>query len=172
MNRRGFTLIELLVVVAIISLLSSIVLAGLKEAREKAQISAFRQEVYQFIKALELYKADKGEYPKPSGGGIYSFSTRSIGLNIVSPIGWNLESEIAPYIKKIPKPYTSGFFTYRQHIPGDYFCAINGEYDSPVNPDAEYIITISGTVAAKGFDDWTGSYLDNQAPDTKCFSLQ
>jgi general secretion pathway protein G len=64
---KGFTLIELMVVISIISLLSSIVLASVKEVREKARATKFRAEVDQFINALELYRADN----KKKGGGTF-----------------------------------------------------------------------------------------------------
>jgi prepilin-type N-terminal cleavage/methylation domain-containing protein len=43
MHKRGFTLIELLVVISIISLLSSVILAALSSARDKARLAAGRQ---------------------------------------------------------------------------------------------------------------------------------
>lgn len=64
LNRKsGFTLIELLVVISIISLLSSIVLASLSQARAKARNSALTEEVRQFQNALEIYKSETGFYP-------------------------------------------------------------------------------------------------------------
>lgn len=61
--KRGFTLIELLVVVAIISLLSSVVLASLNSARDKARQSAFRQYLGQVVTAIELNRTNSGEMP-------------------------------------------------------------------------------------------------------------
>lgn len=67
MNRytqHGFTLIELLVVLAIISLLSSIVLSSLDQARESARDARREQDFRQISRALEAYYNDHGYYPK------------------------------------------------------------------------------------------------------------
>lgn len=68
---RGFTLIELMVVIAIISLLSSVVLASIKTAREKAQIIKTVGEMKSLQNALELYRNQFGTYPG-STGSIYA----------------------------------------------------------------------------------------------------
>ena len=65
-NRKtttGFTLIELLVVISIIGFLSSVVLASLATAREKAQLTTFVQEIHQLEVAFNLYKSDWGIMP-------------------------------------------------------------------------------------------------------------
>jgi len=52
---QAFTLIELLVVISIISLLSSIVLASLTEAKKKARDARRLQDMGQIQLALDLY---------------------------------------------------------------------------------------------------------------------
>ncbi len=69
-HQKGFTLIELLVVVAIISLLSSVVLASVRESRNKAELSSVITQVKQVQNALELYKNETGTYPITSGLGV------------------------------------------------------------------------------------------------------
>lgn len=60
---KGFTLIELMVVISIIALLSSIVLASIRTARQRADNTKIVSEMKSLQTALELYKARFGIYP-------------------------------------------------------------------------------------------------------------
>ncbi len=60
---RAFTLIELLVVIAIIGLLSSVVLASLNTAREKARDAKRKSDMHTVVQALSIYALDHGRYP-------------------------------------------------------------------------------------------------------------
>jgi prepilin-type N-terminal cleavage/methylation domain-containing protein len=118
LRSKGFTLIELLVVVAIISLLSSVVLASVRDAREKAQKSALIQSIYQVQLALEVYKTNNGYYPYETtqpeefyiqkGVEYYydylnpAFTTNELGE----------EPFIPKYISKFPEPLTIGTSGY------------------------------------------------------------
>lgn len=69
MKMRGFTLIELLVVFSIVAMLSSIVLASLATAKNKAILSAKMQSIDQIVLAMQLYYQDNADFPPlPSGG--------------------------------------------------------------------------------------------------------
>jgi prepilin-type N-terminal cleavage/methylation domain-containing protein len=70
-NRSGFTLIELLVVISIISLLSSISMSVLSDARIRAADTKLLQELRQVEIALHLYYNKHGVFPRTrlySGG--------------------------------------------------------------------------------------------------------
>jgi len=63
-NNKGFTLIELLVVIAIIGILSSVVLASLNTARDKAKAARATSDLRQIVIALTFYQDDNnGAYP-------------------------------------------------------------------------------------------------------------
>lgn len=64
MNKKGFTLIELLVVISIIGILSSVVIASLNTAREKARDTNRITDLKQLQLALELYyDSNSSAYP-------------------------------------------------------------------------------------------------------------
>lgn len=170
-TKKGFTLIELLVVISIIALLSGIVLASLKNARDKAKANAFRAEVNQFINAIELYRTYVGTYPAEAeylsnGNYAYYNSYRTVaGLSETDYDPGSLSNfpiTMQPYIKKIPIPPTNNVNLYYSREGNKCFG------DTKVPP---YVIYLDSS--QKGFEDW--KFLDNGGAPfivARCFSLQ
>lgn len=156
----GFTLIELLVVVAIISLLSSVILASVKDARQKAQDSAVRQSISQLINALELYRSDYGTYPAVFLGTTYSDGKSK---EIQGPG----DPAFLKYIGYFPKSTPS--VSYIIYGPGSYGYGCEGDSTPP-----PYVIYVPGTSVV--FKDWR-NLVTSYNPftvntDNKCFSLR
>ena len=100
-NKKGFTLIELLVVVAIIGLLSSVVLASLNSARNKAKDAAIKEAAFQLATVMALNYNDYGDYCNLWGGlwinvsgtcdaqfsGTYASKAREICNNLYNNAG-------------------------------------------------------------------------------------
>lgn len=61
--KKGFTLIELLVVVGIISVLSSVVLSSLNNARANGRDVARIRSLNELRTAVNMFFSDKGKYP-------------------------------------------------------------------------------------------------------------
>lgn len=64
---KGFTLIELLIVVAIIGILASAVVVNLSIARARARDARRQADLKSVQTALEIYLAEKNEYPSTQG---------------------------------------------------------------------------------------------------------
>lgn len=100
-KKKGFTLIELLVVVAIISLLSSVVMASLNSARAAARDVHRRTSLKQVATALELYYNTNNSYPiTTTWFGPLSMHNK-IYVQPSGPLGWI--PDLAPtYIAQLP----------------------------------------------------------------------
>lgn len=85
---RGFTLIELLVVVAIISILSSVVLASLNNARVKVRDTKRISEIKQIQNALLLYYDRYGKFPTSGQCGVTPNNSWSNSVECLASGRW------------------------------------------------------------------------------------
>ena len=124
MKQKGFTLIELLVVVAIIGLLSSVVLAFLNSAREKAKVASTVAQARELIKATAFYYNDTGRYPPNCGLDCTALTDPF--LNSLGISGWQ-------------GPYFQGIWNFNHSWGGQFTLE---EYDADSNGELDIIILL------------------------------
>ncbi len=89
---RGFTIVELLIVIVVIGILAAITIVAFNGVQVRGRDVARTSDVKSLQKAIEMYKADQGNYPLHTSG------TDNAGTSIS-----NLTSLLVPqYIAKIP----------------------------------------------------------------------
>jgi general secretion pathway protein G len=109
---RGFTLIELMVVILIIGLLATIIVPGLRSARDKALRVKAQADIKELQTALERYYDDAGAYP-----------TSDQGLNalLAAPTSGNIPRDWqGPYVdNKLPDdPWGHPYFYQSDGVNG------------------------------------------------------
>jgi general secretion pathway protein G len=67
-HHSGFTLIELIVVIIILAILAAVVIPNVVNRTDDARVSSAISTVTSFDTALDLYKADTGQYPTSDQG--------------------------------------------------------------------------------------------------------
>ncbi len=84
--KRGFTLIELLVVLSIVSLMSSIVLVALNDARQKARDAAIKQSMLNLKTSIENYYTKDSTYAGICKGGNENQPERNAVFNQIKAV--------------------------------------------------------------------------------------
>jgi prepilin-type N-terminal cleavage/methylation domain-containing protein len=152
----GFTLIELLVVIAIISLLVSILLPTLNEARHLAKMTVCASNVHNIMSGAGIYASDNGGILPPNTSTSQgSMDTFFLGINcfygpailvkgdyLSSKSLYSPEDEgVASYAENWPMPYEHPYlifysYTFREPLDGSQQANPNaGGYVEPYEID-------------------------------------
>lgn len=121
-KKGGFTLIELLVVIAAISLLSSVVMASLGNARKKARDARRLMDMKQIQTAMELYYNQNNQYPGNTDNDNSGWDTgcHGVGDVFIQPL------KTAGAISKVScDPSVSsqiGGYAYHRYAAGAFGC--------------------------------------------------
>lgn len=67
MKSKGFTLVELMIVIAIISILATIIIPKMSQARDRSKLAACKSNLRHLGVAAEMYANDNGHLYPPSG---------------------------------------------------------------------------------------------------------
>ena len=80
-RRGGFTLVELTVVMSLIVILSTIAVAGYRNAITRSREAVLKEDLFQMRDAIDQYYADKQQYPSALGALVADGYLRAVPLD-------------------------------------------------------------------------------------------
>lgn len=136
-RRSGFTLVELLIVVVVVAILASISIVAYNGIQTRAENAKTIQAVASWVKALQMYKIDTGNYPTVNtclgASNTYTDSNGGVCWGDASNTTWrvqpNLSTMMADYIDGAPEPSSKNISTETAQRRGAmyYFSSAGGE---------------------------------------------
>lgn len=97
-KQTGFTIVELLIVIVVIAILAAITIVAYNGIQTRAKNTQRQSDVAVIVKALEMYYADKGQYPAGSG----STSINNAWSTTADASWQNLITTLKPYVSTLP----------------------------------------------------------------------
>jgi prepilin-type N-terminal cleavage/methylation domain-containing protein len=157
LQKKGFTLIELLVVVAIISLLSSVVLASLNSARKKARDARRQMDMHTLDIAINQFYNEYGYLPRTSGSVyIPSFNDADTGGWDMSDVGgfltWLKTSNILSNVPVDPINNSTYDYYYYCYNESGYEPGLHLSYVSEVTSNRVILNVPSGHWANSSYN--------------------
>ena len=118
-NNKGFTLIELLVVISIISLMATLAISSLQNARKKTRDAKRLADMRQIQTALALYYDENSNYPTSDGDGCGGWDIGNQDFSFMT-------NRLTGFMENIPTdPITTGNcngYRYYRYTAGSYGC--------------------------------------------------
>jgi prepilin-type N-terminal cleavage/methylation domain-containing protein len=134
MNRTGFTLVEVLIAIAVVSILTAIASATLRNAKDAAYVAVLQSELEQIAVAQEVYFAGKDGYFGKSGGEESSYTKKISELDYTP----------SPDVRIRMRADKSGWAARAEHLkrsPDNFYCAIFVGDAKPYDPS-----TVEGVI--------------------------
>lgn len=116
---KGFTIVELLIVIVVIGILAAIVSVAYNGVQTKAKNSQTVNAVASWVKAMEMYKVDNGNYPTVNSclGNANTYANESNGVcwGADTSTTWQfkpaLATALSDYMSSLPEPSSQNINT-------------------------------------------------------------
>lgn len=141
-NKKGFTLIELLVVIAIIGILSSVVLASLNTARDKAKNASIQSNLDTVRVQAELYYSDTSNTYGTAATNDCSAGMFAASATISEAIGEAVSQSAAASCNSTTQAWAVSVPLVSAPIAEDNWCVDNtGKSGAQADPQASADVT-------------------------------
>ena len=136
-SRSGFTIVELLIVIVVIAILAAIAIVAYNGIQVRAENSKTTQAVASWVKAMQMYKIDKGGYPTINAclgdTETYTDSHNGVCWGASTNTTWQVKPALAAalsdYMTGSPEPSSKNINTETDQRRGAmyYYSAVGGE---------------------------------------------